>query len=207
MRAELQIGLARGHRRAPTVSEALLWEFLRDEKLDGLRFRRQHPVQFTRFIADFCCVALKLIVEIDGGYHNEPEQAERDRVREMLITESGYTFVRFSDRQVLSTMPEVLELIREAVHVLERGLIPVGAPTPPAPLPRSAGEGGVDAGNDSSVDSPVLVDAGTAFTPPSPAQRGRGAGGVGARPRGMAKYKCDHQQAVRHLLADRPHAR
>ncbi len=60
------------------------------------------------------------------------------------------------------------------------------APTPPAPLPRCAGEGGGNAGNDSSVDSPVLIDGGTASTPPSPAQRGRGAGGVGARPPGAA---------------------
>jgi very-short-patch-repair endonuclease len=137
MRQKLQIALAQGHRREPTESEGVLWEELRGGKLNGLRFRRQHPVQFTRFIADFCCVALKLIVEIDGGYHNDPAQAERDREREVLIAERGYTFVRVSDDEVMTGLSEVLETIRKTA---ERTTSPPNLTDAP-PLLRSGGGG------------------------------------------------------------------
>ncbi|MBC7808267.1 MAG: endonuclease domain-containing protein [Akkermansiaceae bacterium] len=141
MRAALQIGLARGHRREPTASEALLWESLRDRSMDGLRFRRQHPVQFTRFIADSCCVAIKLIVEIDGGYHNELEQAKRDREREMMIAERGYTFVRISDTDVVNNLPLVLQTIQNTARNLVSKPNIFDASTPPSPAERGRGVG------------------------------------------------------------------
>lgn len=131
MRQRLQISLAQGHRREPTPSEAVLWEALRDKKLNGLRFRRQHPVLFTRFIADFCCISLKLIVEIDGGYHNEPDQAERDREREMMIAERGYTFVRVSDSDVMDDLPQVLQTIQNTSRTLTNLTNISDASTPP----------------------------------------------------------------------------
>lgn len=82
----IQVSFARRMRREPTLSENALWQQLRRSQLNGHDFRRQHPIPGTRFIADFYCKTLKLIIEVDGGYHNEPEQAERDREREMLVT-------------------------------------------------------------------------------------------------------------------------
>ena len=58
---------ARRHRADPTIGEALLWQQLRDRRLSGYKFRRQHPID--RFITDFCCPECKLIIEIDGPIH------------------------------------------------------------------------------------------------------------------------------------------
>jgi very-short-patch-repair endonuclease len=62
---------ARAMRRAPTESERLLWSRLRDRRLRGFKFRRQHPI--GQFIADFACMERRLIVEADGGQHADSE--------------------------------------------------------------------------------------------------------------------------------------
>ena len=69
---------ARQHRKAPTKSEALMWNALRDRRFRGLKFRRQHVLH--PFIVDFYASALKLVIEIDGGYHAArlAEDAARD---------------------------------------------------------------------------------------------------------------------------------
>jgi very-short-patch-repair endonuclease len=78
--AEPVIELARGHRSAPTDAEAVLWKEVRDRRLDGVKFRRQHPVD--RFILDFCAPLDKLVIEIDGSSHegNEPVDSDRDAI-------------------------------------------------------------------------------------------------------------------------------
>ena len=59
---------ARLLRENATQSESLLWQLLRRKQLCGLKFRRQHPI--GPFFADFACVSRKLVIEIDGGYHD-----------------------------------------------------------------------------------------------------------------------------------------
>ena len=90
-----------------TAAEALLWERLRARRLNGLKFRRQHPVR--RFVVDFCCPAQRLIVELDGGVHLG--QGEHDEDRTAMLEELGYRVVRFRNDEVVSNVEAVLEAI------------------------------------------------------------------------------------------------
>ena len=152
----IQVGFARQMRHEPTPSEQRLWGVLRRNQLEGLTFRRQHPIAQTRFIADFCCPALKLIVEIDGGYHNEVEQSEQDKIREELIAEFGYTFVRFTNEQIMNDMTNVLQAIRTAA--VRFGI----APLSPCPFPPADGEKGeyTDGTSRGGSNSPFSPSAG-----------------------------------------------
>ena len=88
---------ARSLRRTETKSEKLLWSLLRAKQICGLKFRRQHPV--GPFFADFACVSTKLVVEIDGGYHDE--MGESDLSRQAYLEEHGWSVIRFTDRDVI----------------------------------------------------------------------------------------------------------
>jgi very-short-patch-repair endonuclease len=79
--------IARKLRREQTASEAILWEALRNRKLEGRKFRRQHPI--GKFVVDFYCNAEGLIVEVDGSIHELPEQQELDRQRQFLLESLG----------------------------------------------------------------------------------------------------------------------
>jgi len=70
-------------RSTETEAEKVLWEKLRNKQLRGFKFRRQHPISL--YIADFYCHKLKLIVEIDGGYHYEKEQIPKDEERTKIF--------------------------------------------------------------------------------------------------------------------------
>ncbi|MEO6044805.1 MAG: endonuclease domain-containing protein, partial [Tepidiformaceae bacterium] len=83
-----------------TPTEALVWEHLRDRKFHGLKFRRQHPI--GPYVADFFCAELGLVLEIDGGAHNDPEQQTRDRERTLFLQGLGFEVVRISNSQVES---------------------------------------------------------------------------------------------------------
>ncbi|HEX8241898.1 MAG TPA: DUF559 domain-containing protein [Longimicrobium sp.] len=107
---ELQTA-ARGMRREPTPAEKVLWDVLRGRGLDGLRFRRQHPV--GRFVLDFYCPIHKLAVEVDGEVHDA--QQERDAERTAVIEAHGYRVIRFRNEEVLDNLPGVLARIRTAL--------------------------------------------------------------------------------------------
>ena len=72
---------ARENRKASTEAEKKLWKALRNRNLHGYKFRRQHPI--FDFIADFYCHECKLIVELDGEYHNNIEQRQHDEEEPM----------------------------------------------------------------------------------------------------------------------------
>src|SRR3546814_1612008 len=78
-----------------TDAEQKLWQHLRGGQLDGLKFRRQHPI--PPYIADFCCVAVKLIVELDGSQHSE----QADAVRTRYLEAHGWRILRFWDNDAL----------------------------------------------------------------------------------------------------------
>ena len=104
--------VARGMRKVPTCAEAVLWEALRDRRLNGMRFRRQHPV--GRFVLDFYCPIAKLVVELDGGIHDG--QQERDAARSTELNAGGYRVIRFRNEEILGDLPAVLRRIEaEAV--------------------------------------------------------------------------------------------
>ncbi|MCZ6588553.1 MAG: DUF559 domain-containing protein [Alphaproteobacteria bacterium] len=99
---------ARKLRRETTEAEALLWKHIRDRKLAGIKFRRQHPI--GRYIADFCCVEEKLIVELDGGQH--ADDSDQDEQRTQYIEKYGYRIVRYWNSEVLNNIDSVLADIR-----------------------------------------------------------------------------------------------
>ena len=101
---------ARRSRGEPTFAEAAMWKLLRDRRMGGLKFRRQMPI--AQYIADFCCPAAKLIVELDGGVH--VVRAESDAVRDAWLTKAGFTVLRFSNEELLRTPDQVLEKVRQA---------------------------------------------------------------------------------------------
>lgn len=97
-------------RREQTPAELALWQLLRGRQWAGLKFRRQAPVGV--FIADFLCEKLRLVVELDGGVHDQPEQAERDRSRELYLQEVGYSVLRFRNEDVLEKPEQVLRQLQ-----------------------------------------------------------------------------------------------
>ncbi len=98
-------------RKEPTRAELLLWHELRKEKLAGFKFRRQHIIQ--TFIVDFCCPAVKLVIEIDGAIHET--QLEYDQVRETDLRTMGYQILRFTNKQVINNMASVIGEILQAL--------------------------------------------------------------------------------------------
>jgi very-short-patch-repair endonuclease len=101
---------ARDLRQRETATEDLLWEALRDRRLDGLKFRRQHPV--GSFVIDFCCLTLRLAIELDGGVHET--RRHEDAEREGVLTAAGYRVLRFPNEAVCDRLSEVLAAIAAA---------------------------------------------------------------------------------------------
>ena len=101
---------AKRMRKEPTEAEAALWELLRDKKL-GDKFRRQHLID--DFIVDFVCLSKNLVIEVDGGYHNDLTQKEYDEQRTLFLNEKGFRVIRFTNEEVLSNTEAVLKEIKE----------------------------------------------------------------------------------------------
>ena len=104
---------ARALRERQTESESLLWDVLRAKRLSGLKFRRQHPI--GPFYADFACIAQRLIVEIDGGYHDY--QFAEDMSRQRFLEEQGWSVIRFSNEDVIEDVEAVAIAIAKRIGV------------------------------------------------------------------------------------------
>ena len=96
-------------RASTTPHERILWRALRELPLDGSHFRRQAPI--GPYVVDFFCPAKRLILEIDGGHHNEDATAERDRNRQKWLESEGYRVVRFWNSEITTDLNAVLERI------------------------------------------------------------------------------------------------
>jgi lysyl-tRNA synthetase class 2 len=121
----VKVTRARRLRRDQTDAERVLWLRLRDRRLEGLKFKRQVPID--RFVVDFLCAKHRLIVELDGGQHATRDESNRTKILETM----GYLVVRFWNHDVLENTDGVLE---EILNVINR------APEPPHPGPLPAGE-------------------------------------------------------------------
>ena len=93
-------------RKEPTAAEARFWHEVRNQQLDGLKFRRQVPI--GPYIADFMCVEHRLIVEIDGGQHAE---AAADTERDEFLKSQGYAVLRFWNHDVLINIESVIDTV------------------------------------------------------------------------------------------------
>ena len=109
-RYELLKNFAKENRRKMTESESVLWEALRRLHC-GYHFRRQHPI--GDFIADFICLKKKLVVEVDGGFHNNPMQQQNDQMRTDYLERKGYTVIHFKNEEISDDLHEVIMRIKE----------------------------------------------------------------------------------------------
>ncbi|HEY3386501.1 MAG TPA: endonuclease domain-containing protein [Saprospiraceae bacterium] len=104
-------------RRNPTEAEEVLWKHLRNRQMEGVKFRRQHPIK--GYVADFYANSLKFIIELDGGYHNNSVQKFYDKDREDILNDYNIDFLRFTNDEVLHNINHVLSVIRERIIVLK----------------------------------------------------------------------------------------
>ncbi|MGC4044955.1 MAG: endonuclease domain-containing protein [Armatimonas sp.] len=107
---------AQENRRNATEAEALLWAALRSRQVAGMKFRRQHPT--GRFVFDFWCPEQRLAIELDGGYHEESEQAAKDTDCDQEIRKFGVQLLRFTNEEVLTNLNAVLDKISESAPPL-----------------------------------------------------------------------------------------
>ena len=92
-----------------TVAEQVLWASLRRGNIGGHRFLRQHII--GDYIVDFLCRDNGLVIEVDGGYHDDLEQQESDQQRDEWLELQGYTVMRFTNEEVLNELDNVIETI------------------------------------------------------------------------------------------------
>jgi len=92
-----------------TPHERILWRALKEIPVDGTHFRRQAPI--GRYVVDFFCPAKYLIIELDGGHHNDDETAKRDLERQRWLEREGYRVVRFWNSEITGDLTAVLERI------------------------------------------------------------------------------------------------
>ena len=117
---------ARDLRKEMTCAEKKVWNELRDRKLAGYKFRRQHPV--GQFIVDFYCPGQGLVIEIDGGVHLLEEKVEKDANRTAELDRLGLKVIRFTNDEVQTDIINVITKIKEALK--------------PPPLQNGEGAGG-----------------------------------------------------------------
>ena len=103
-------------RENQTQAEEKLWLAVKNNQLEGYKFRRQHPLSI--YVADFYCHALKLVVEIDGGYHLTEEQQLLDEKRTSDIEFQGLKVIRFTNEEIMLKLPEVIDKIKAFIKML-----------------------------------------------------------------------------------------
>ena len=102
----------RENRKNSTEAEDIIWQAVRSNKL-GYKMRRQHTID--QYIADFVCISLKLVIEVDGEYHNEAEQKEYDQLRTEFLNYHGFEVIRFTNNQVINDLGGVIAQIKKAL--------------------------------------------------------------------------------------------
>ena len=100
---------ARELRQRTTEAEEKLWDLLRNRKLKGKKFRRQHAI--AGYIADFYCHESKLVIELDGNFHATPQAKEYDDLRTATLNEMGIAVLRFWNEELINNPLKVLQKI------------------------------------------------------------------------------------------------
>ena len=112
-------------RNNSTLSEVILWKELRSGKVNGYKFNRQKPL--GRYIVDFYCRKLNLVIEVDGSSHSVGDAPIRDRERQTILESLGLQFLRFDDADVKNDISYVIRVIYEFIEDWEKR-------NPPGPL-------------------------------------------------------------------------
>lgn len=106
-------GLARRLRQEQTKFERKLWYALRDRRFCSYKFRRQQPIGL--YVADFVCFESRLVVELDGSGHAEPEKIESDRLRTAFLESQGFRVLRFWNPELTENLGGVMTTIYHAL--------------------------------------------------------------------------------------------
>ncbi|NTS40719.1 endonuclease domain-containing protein [Flavisolibacter sp. BT320] len=109
---------AKALRKKPTAAEDALWQELRNRKLQGWKFRRQHPV--SHYIADFYCNKKNLVIEVDGSVHDTKEAKAYDEARTKDLESMHIQVLRFTNSEVENAMPAVLKRITDYLNNQEK---------------------------------------------------------------------------------------
>ena len=96
-------------RQKMTNAEMILWYYLKDRQLNNLKFRRQEAI--GKYIVDFVCYEKKLVVEIDGGQHNDIAGIESDKVRQKFLEDNGFKVLRFWNNEIYENIEGVISKI------------------------------------------------------------------------------------------------
>ena len=100
----------------PTPWEQKLWNHLKGRQLDGFKFRRQHGIE--KYVVDFYCPKVKLIVELDGSGHLTPQKIREDKERDKILKELGYHILRFYNNDIDENLEGVLKIISDSCKEL-----------------------------------------------------------------------------------------
>ena len=109
---------ARELRNQDTLAEKLAWGLLRNRQLLRYKFRRQVPL--ANVIVDFCCLSLRLVIELDGAGHDCESQAKSDWQRDQLLLKQGYRVLRFPNGIVLKAPTEFVKKVGECIAEVEQ---------------------------------------------------------------------------------------
>lgn len=107
------VTIARRLRKQQTPHERKLWSLLRRKSFENLKFRRQYPI--GQYIVDFCCFEKKLIIELDGGGHNDEMQIEKDKLRDKYLKNQGFKILRVWNNEIDSNLDGVFRKIYQLV--------------------------------------------------------------------------------------------
>jgi very-short-patch-repair endonuclease len=113
MKRSQPVSQARELRKKETGSEQILWSWLRNNQLNGAKFRRQQPIGI--YVVDFVCFDKRLIIEIDGGQHNEDQIIARDELRTVWLEDQGFRVIRFWNNDVTGNLEGVMLKIKEVL--------------------------------------------------------------------------------------------
>jgi very-short-patch-repair endonuclease len=127
----MSIERAKTLRKQMTDAERRLWYRLRAHRFQGLKFKRQVPI--GPYVADFANLRAKVVIEVDGGQHNE---TRKDKIRDQFLSDQGFRVLRFWNNEVLRSTDEVLEVISIAVQSLRQAPSPGSSLRSEPPSPR-----------------------------------------------------------------------
>jgi very-short-patch-repair endonuclease len=102
--------IAKTLRKKSTDAENFLWKQLRRKQLEGLKFRRQQPID--NYVVDFVCFKKRIVIEVDGGQHSI--ERDKDSERDNYLVINGFKVLRFWNNEVLQNIEGVLEIIRKS---------------------------------------------------------------------------------------------
>ena len=114
--SKIQKQNAKNLRNNPTEPEFTLWQYLRKKQLNGLKFRRQQPI--GKYIVDFLCCSEKIVIELDGGQHNETSNFQYDTERDIFLKNECYKVIRIWNNDILNNKEGVIEYLMNNTHPL-----------------------------------------------------------------------------------------